>query len=101
VVECGELVIFEWDETKNSANLKKHQVLFEEAQTIWADPKSLEFFDEIHSDEFEERYIRIGISSAARILVIIFCERSPSYSIRLISARKATESERRIYEERI
>ncbi len=94
------MISFEWDDEKNQSNFEKHKVWFEEAQTVWADEKSAEFFDETHSDS-EDRYIRIGFSSRERILLIIFCERSDGDAVRIISARKATKFERGIYEEGI
>lgn len=93
---------FEWDENKNISNHKKHTIWFEEAQTVWADPHSMEFFDLEH-DISEERFIRIGHSSRSRLLLVIFCERSKKKdnSIRIISARKATTKERANYEKGI
>ena len=94
------MISFEWDDEKNQSNFEKHEIWFEEAQTVWTDEKSAEFFDEAHSDS-EDRYIRIGFSSRERILLIVFCERSEGDAVRIISARKATKSERGIYEEGI
>ncbi len=91
---------FEWDVIKNETNFKKHQIWFEEAQSVWTDSNALEFYDDIHN-EVEDRFIRLGISSSAKILVVIFCEREKEDIVRLISARKATDKERSIYEERI
>ena len=91
---------FTWHEEKNLANHSKHRVWFEEAQTIWADEHSLEFFDPDHSDN-EDRYIRVGFSTASRLLLVVFCERDNSNTIRLISARGATKRERSQYEEGI
>ena len=91
---------FEWDEPKNKANFKKRGVWFEEAQTAWADARSLEFFDPDHSSD-KDRYIRIGHSTKHRILLVVFCERVAGETIRIISARKASSKERRQYEEGI
>lgn len=91
---------FEWDENKNHLNFKKHGVWFEEAQTVWADPNSVEFFDPEHSSE-EDRFIRIGHATSEQLLLVIFCERDSSSKIRIISARKATSKEREQYEEGI
>jgi len=93
-------VKWEWDEKKNRANFNKHEVWFEEAQSIWADAGSLEFFDPIHSDR-EDRFIRIGRSTRNRLLLVVFYERASCEVIRVISARKATPSEKREYEEGI
>ena len=91
---------FEWNETKNVSNFKKHMVWFEEAQTIWADSSSIELFDDDHSDH-EDRFVRIGHSSDSKLLLVVFCERDSGNVIRLISARKATKKERKDYEEGI
>jgi len=92
-------VRFEWDDTKNSQNFSKHGIWFEEAQTVWADACSSEFYDPDHSVD-EDRFIRIGHSAKARILLVVFCERH-GQAIRIISARKATSKEVRAHEEGI
>jgi uncharacterized DUF497 family protein len=91
---------FEWDESKNLANYRKHGVWFEEAQTVWADARSVEFFDPEHS-ETENRFLRIGHSTGGRLLLIVFCERDSRGLIRIISSRKATSKEGKSYEEGI
>ena len=91
---------FEWDENKNRSNFKKHGIWFEEAQTIWADAKSVEFFDPEHSSD-EYRFIRIGHSTRSRLILVVFCERAEGSAIRIISARKATAREMRDYEKGI
>jgi len=90
---------FEWDETKNRANYRKHRVWFEEAQTTWQDQHADEFFDPSHSHD-EERFIRVGYSLLNRILLVVFCEYDAE-AVRIISARKATPKERKEYEEGI
>ena len=90
---------FEWDDNKNRKNFFKHSIWFEEAQTVWADPSSSEFYDPEHS-ETEDRFIRVGISTSARLLLIVFCERDQD-TIRIISARKATKKEKKQHEKRI
>ena len=90
----------EWDVRKSRNNHLKHDIWFEEAQTVWADEKSVEFFDPEHS-ETEDRFIRIGRSTATRLLLVIFCERDEGEVIRLISARKATKKEEKQYEKGI
>lgn len=86
---------FEWNEEKARANLKKHSVSFEEAMTVFDDPFSITIDDTLHSTE-EERFLIIGYSQVQRLLVVVHTERRDN--IRLISARIATRSERRIYE---
>jgi hypothetical protein len=93
-------VQYEWDDDKNRINYRRHGVWFEEAQTIWADQRSMEFYDPEHSIE-ESRYIRVGLSSKLRILLVVFCERPEGEVIRIISARRATSNEVLHYEKRI
>ena len=93
-------VRFEWDERKSRSNARKHGVWFEEAQTVWADENSVEFFDPEHSAT-EDRFIRIGHSTRAHLLLVVFCERQEDRVIRIISARKATKKEERQYEKGI
>lgn len=88
---------FTWDPRKASANAKKHGVTFNEASTAFGDPLSITVPDPDHSAT-EARFVLIGQSSHARLLVVIHAERSGS-EIRLISARPASRPERRIYEE--
>jgi uncharacterized DUF497 family protein len=87
---------FEWDENKAAINLLKHQVSLEEAKTVFDDPLYVNFYDPDHSDD-EERYLIIGESSRGRLLIMSYTERGNS--IRLISAREVTRSEREAYEE--
>jgi uncharacterized DUF497 family protein len=89
-------LIFEWDEVKAKANLKKHKVSFEEGKTIFNDPFLFSFPDVKHSAS-EERYINIGLSANGRVLILTHTE--PQGKIRIVSCRKATPRERRFYEE--
>ncbi len=89
-------VTFEWDRTKAEKNLKKHNVSFDEAATVFTDPLSLTIADPLHSD-MEEHVVIIGESIRRRILVVVHIDRGDR--IRLISARLATSRERRKYEE--
>ncbi|MGI9069533.1 MAG: BrnT family toxin [Pyrinomonadaceae bacterium] len=94
-------LIFEWDDEKAQKNHRKHRVGFEEAKTIFSDPLLISFPDEYHSGD-EQRVISVGASSKNRILLLVHTEMSESGNtvlIRIISARQATASERRIYEE--
>jgi uncharacterized DUF497 family protein len=88
--------LFEWDSRKAEANLRKHGVSFEEAQTVFTDPLSITLPDPDHSED-EKRFIDIGMSDNRRVLVVVYTERDQR--IRLISARQATPAERRQYEE--
>jgi hypothetical protein len=89
-------LIFEWDEAKAQENLRKHRVKFEEGKTIFNDPLLWTFPDPEHSD-VEQRYLSIGYSVSARVLVVSHTERGRA--TRIISCRKATAIERRAYEE--
>jgi uncharacterized protein len=87
---------FEWDIAKAAANLRKHQVSFEEAKSVFFDDFAVQFFDDAHSED-EERFILLGLSSHTRLLVVCHCERAQGEVIRIISARKATRSEAAFY----
>jgi uncharacterized DUF497 family protein len=87
---------FEWDRSKATSNLSKHGVSFEEAKTVFDDPLYVDFYDPDHS-ESEERYLVVGESNQGRLLIVSYTERRNS--IRLISAREVTRTEREAYEE--
>ena len=83
---------FEWDEDKNVKNKMKHKISFETAAYVFSDPAYVEMYDFEHSID-EDRYIAIG--RVDEVIFVVFTERKDS--IRLISARLATDLERRIY----
>ena len=87
---------FEWDAAKAAKNLRKHRVSFEEASSVFYGPLAVTGADPDHSEN-EERALTFGISSSRRLLVVSHTERGEA--IRIFSARIATWSERRIYEE--
>lgn len=87
---------FAWDPTKAASNAKKHKVTFEVARTVFYDDFAVQFFDEEHSYA-EERFLLLGMSSDARLLLLCHCEREDGDLIRIISARKATETEAQYY----
>ena len=87
---------FEWDDQKNQKNIKKHGISFEEAATVFEDDESLIIADDEHSDD-EERFILIGFSFKANLLVVCHCYREKDSIIRIISARKADSKERQKY----
>ncbi len=89
---------FEWDENKNKTNMKKHKISFEEAQTVFYDENALVIDDPEHSAE-EERFIILGLSQKANLLVVCHCYRAADTVIRIISARKATKTETKYYTE--
>jgi uncharacterized DUF497 family protein len=89
-------MIFEWDIEKGGDNLRKHGVSFEEASSVFGDPLAVTFRDPDHSIR-EVRFLTFGISRAGILLVVSHTIRGKH--IRLISARRMTRRERRIYEE--
>ena len=91
------MIKFEWDASKALSNRKKHGVSFEEAQSVFYDDFAVQFFDDENSDQ-EDRLLLLGHSNQSRILLICHCEKESGNTIRLISARKATTKERRLYE---
>jgi len=90
---------FEWDERKNVRNQRKHGVSFDEAETVFLDDQAL-LLDDPDDASREDRFILLGLSAAMRVLVVCHCYRASGDVIRLISARKATATERRVYFER-
>jgi uncharacterized protein len=85
---------FEWDPAKAEANRRKHWVRFSDAVSVFQDHDALTIADP--SPE-EERYVTVGMDLHGRVLVVVYTWRGKN--IRLISARKATRSEERQYEE--
>jgi len=87
-------VRFAWDPKKAAANLRKHQVSFEEAATALADPLGLEKEDAIDP----ARTVVVCMSDRPRLLLCVYAEIDED-PYRIISARRATAHERRAYEE--
>lgn len=91
------MIEFSWDPAKARLNLKKHGISFEEAKSVFYDEHAFQFYDDDSTSE--DRFILLGLSNQSRILVVVHCERGKSgQELRIISARKATTSERRFYE---
>ena len=92
---------FEWDQNKEKSNILKHGVTFEEALYVFADLFVLSTFDDEHSDD-EDRYVLLGKSLNETILVVIhtFRDKSGVELVRIISARKATKNEKKVYQKR-
>ena len=90
---CLTLMItrFTWDPTKAASNLRKHGVSFEEAVTVFDDPRRLETYDLEHSLH-EDRVDVIGFSHRMRLLMVVMYEQDHEI-IRIISARRATRAE--------
>jgi uncharacterized DUF497 family protein len=87
---------FEWDPKKALSNVRKHDVPFEEAATVFDHPEFITVMDEAHSVD-EERYITIGLSASGHLLVVAHTERGDA--TRIVSARKATRNEEKFYQE--
>jgi uncharacterized DUF497 family protein len=85
---------YQWDPNKAKSNLKKHNISFADAVGVFEDENAITIEDE---NENESRFITIGRDFLRRILVVVYTFRG--MIIRIISARKATARERKIYEE--
>jgi len=93
--------IFEWDPRKAQENLRNHRVSFERASTVFRDPQAISLFDQDHSQE-EDRWLTMGIDRAGSVLILSHTFQqidSDTCRVRIISARKATKSEIRQYQE--
>lgn len=86
-----------WDPLKAAANWQKHRIRFTDAQTVPFDPVAVTI-DEI-DDGLETRLVMVGADAAGRVVVVVLVHRGQD--VRLISARRATGWERRLYEEGI
>ena len=92
---------FEWDWKKAKTNHNKHKITFEDATSVFRDTNAISISDEEHSED-EERWITIGLDSVTRTLIVIHTFISidnDNCNIRMISARKATKNEQKLYEE--
>lgn len=87
---------FDWDPAKATSNLRKHEVSFAEGGSVFYDPLAVTYQDGEHSVG-EPRFLTFGVSDRGRLLVVSHVE--SARSIRIVSARRATREERRIYEE--
>jgi uncharacterized DUF497 family protein len=83
---------FQWDQKKAASNASKHQVTFDEAQTVFLDEYALVIQDPEHS-AVEARFVILGLSAENRALVVVHCFREEKSVIRIISARKAGTKE--------
>ena len=92
-----ERLKFSWDARKNSSNTNKHGISFDEAKTVFLDDFARLIRDPDHSEN-EERFVLPGYSRKSRLLVVCHCYMEQDDTIRIISARKAEKSERKIYE---
>jgi len=89
---------FLWDQSKNLVNIKKHNISFEEAKSVFFDDNARLIPDPEHSIS-EKRSIILGITNKLRLLVVVHSYKENDDTIRIISARKATKSESKYYYE--
>ena len=87
---------FQWDDNKAKVNSEKHGITFQEAKTVFYNEFADQFFDKENSYE-EDRFLLLGRSIHARILMVCHCYRESDEVIRIISARKATKTETKFY----
>lgn len=88
------MMSYEWDPNKDKSNFKKHGVKFADAVGVFEDENAITIED---NDSKEDRFITIGMDFVNRILVVVYTFRD--IVIRIISARKATARERKMYED--
>ena len=89
---------FQWAPNKNKANVKQHKISFEEAKSVFFDENVRVIPDPEHSIN-EERFIILGLSFKLNLLVVVHTYKENDEVIRIISARKATKSESKYYQE--
>jgi uncharacterized DUF497 family protein len=87
---------FEWDPGEARQNRRKHRVSFQEAASVFGDPSAITYPDPDNSLA-EQRFITVGMSNAGRVLIVAHADREAN--IRIISARKTTQQERKHYED--
>lgn len=88
-------LVAQWDSDKAAANLRKHGVDFADAETALHDEMAMTMPDDSSDDE---RFVTLGTDALGRVLVVVYEWRDDD--VRLISARKASRSERRHYEDK-
>ncbi|OGU34546.1 MAG: hypothetical protein A2068_07735 [Ignavibacteria bacterium GWB2_35_6b] len=93
-----EKIRFEWDTNKNQTNIKKHNISFEEAKSVFFDDNARVIPDSEHSIK-EERFIILGLSVKLNLLIVVHTYKEKDEVIRIISARKATKYESKYYHE--
>jgi len=91
---------FDWDDKKNQLNFRKHGISFDLAMMVFLDDNRIEYYDDVHSDTYEDRYIAIGmVRGRITVIYVVYTERGDT--LRIISARKATTMEEEAYYERL
>jgi uncharacterized DUF497 family protein len=92
------MIKLEWDKVKELKNISKHNISFKEASSVFYDDYAVQFYDKEHSVLEEDRFLILGVSNESRILMVCHCERQSGDILRIISARKATKTERKFYQ---
>jgi uncharacterized DUF497 family protein len=92
------MAIFEWDAEKARSNLSKHGVAFDDAKLVWLDPLHVVYPDQVV--DHEQRWHAVGVVGLVTVLLVvhIYVDEADAERVRVISARKATPWERKIYE---
>jgi uncharacterized protein len=95
------MIRFEWDEAKNQSNKKKHGIDFETAQSVFDDPHCISFVERV--SDGDGRWHAIGSMENIIVIVVVhtYREEASDEVIRIISARRATRHERKIYAQAI
>jgi len=90
--------VFEWDTRKAAVNRTKHGISFEEAATVFGDPRALDGPDLRHSEK-ERPSLRLGRAATGRVLIVAYTlrRRGDGERVRIISARRASRKERTAY----
>ena len=89
-------ICFEWNEAKSKANIQKHGISFEEAESVFFDECARLIADPDHS-ETEDRFVLLGLSVRLRLLLVCHCFEVEDGLIRVISCRKASQKEMLLY----
>jgi uncharacterized protein len=84
----------QWHARKAAANYRKHGISFADAATAFDDPQALTIEDRRFA---EQRFVTVGLDAFGRLLVVVYTYPASTDSVRLISARRATASEKRQY----
>ena len=89
-------IAFDWDESKNKANVQKHGITFKEAESVFFDEYALLIADPDLS-ETDDRFFLLGLSAKLRLLLVCHCFEVDDGLIRIISCRKASKQEMSLY----
>ena len=87
---------FIWNDDKHNANIQKHGIDFFEAATVFDNPNAVSAYDFEHSQD-EDRFVIIGVSENMRMLMVCHCFKEGGDVVRIISARRATRGEAKLY----